>query len=150
VPTDPEIAHIAVTANAIDIEAGELAKQKATNAEVKKFAETMITDHTGVNQQASALAQKLNVTPMDNATSQSLKAQADAAKAELGGKSGADFDRAYIANEVTYHQAVLNALDQALIPNAQNGELKALLEKVRPAIDAHLHMAQQLQAKLGS
>jgi putative membrane protein len=147
--TDAEIAHVAVTANTIDIEAGEAAKAKSTNADVKAFAQTMITDHTGVNAEAGALATKLGVTPMDNATSQSLMSGADAAKTELAAKSGADYDRAYAAREVAYHQAVLDALDQTLIPATQNAELKALLEKVRPAIAAHLAMAQALQTKLG-
>jgi putative membrane protein len=109
----------------------------------------MINDHNGVNKEAAALAQRLGVTPADNTTSQQLKSDADRMKAELATKSGAEFDRAYIANEVVYHQAVLNALDQTLIPSAQNAELKALLEKVRPAFVAHLQMAQQLQTKLG-
>jgi putative membrane protein len=50
---------------------------------------------------------------------------------------------------VTYHQQVLDAIDKVLIPNAKNGELKALIEKVRPAIEAHLQHAQQIQSKLG-
>ena len=149
-PTDAEIAHIVVTANTIDIEAGEQAKQKSQNADVKQFAQTMITDHTGVNKQATDLVTKLNVTPADNATSQSLKSSADAKKAELAALSGAAFDKAYAANEVAYHQAVLSAIDGTLIPAAQNAELKGLLEKVRPAIAAHLQMAQQLQTKLGT
>lgn len=103
-----------------------------------------------MNEQAAALAQKLGVTPTDNAVSQQLKTEAEAAKADLAGKSGAEYDRAYITREVAYHQAVLNALDQTLIPGTQNAELKALLEKVRPAFVAHLQMAQQLQTKLGS
>jgi putative membrane protein len=147
--TDPEIAHVAVTANSIDIEAGEAARAKSTNADVKAFAQTMITDHTAVNKEAGELATKLGVTPMDNATSQSLKSGADAAKTELAAKTGADYDRAYAAREVAYHQAVLDALDQTLIPATQNAELKALLEKVRPAIASHLEMAKALQTKLG-
>jgi putative membrane protein len=146
---DAEIAHVAVTANTIDSEAGQQALSKASNAEVKQFAQTMINDHNGVNKEAAALAQRLGVTPADNTTSQQLKSDADRMKAELATKSGAEYDRAYIANEVVYHQAVLNALDQTLIPGAQNAELKALLEKVRPAVAAHLQMAQQLQTKLG-
>ncbi|MGH7460250.1 MAG: DUF4142 domain-containing protein [Longimicrobiales bacterium] len=149
-PTDAEIAHIVVTANTIDIEAAEQASQKAQNAEVKQFARTMITDHTAVNQQAGQLAQSLSLTPSDNAVSQQLKTQADSAKANLATMSGAGFDRAYIGREVAYHQAVLNALDQTLIPAAQNAQLKALLEQSRPAFAAHLQAAQQLQTKLGS
>ena len=48
----------------------------------------------------------------------------------------AAFDRAYIDNEVTFHQTVLDALDKTLIPNAQNAGLEALLEQVRPNISA--------------
>lgn len=147
-PTDAQIAHIAVTANDIDIDHGKDAEGKASNAEVKAFAKQMVTDHSGVNEKASALAQKLNLTPEDNPTSQALKAAGDSAKSANDKLSGAAFDKAYIGDEVTYHQNVLNALDQTLIPNAQNAELKSLLEQARAAVDAHLKMAQQIQAKL--
>jgi putative membrane protein len=49
---------------------------------------------------------------------------------------------------VVYHQAVIDALDKTLIPNAKNEELKALMVKVRPAFVAHLEHAKHLQAKL--
>jgi putative membrane protein len=145
---DAQIAHIAVTANAIDSAAGELAKQKASAKAVKDFAQTMVADHGGVNQQAVALATKLAVTPEDNDVSRSLKTGADANIANLQSLSGAAFDKAYIANEVAYHQAVLDALDKTLVPGAQNAELKGLLEKVRPAFVAHLEHAKKIQAGL--
>ena len=145
---DAQIAHIAVTANAIDSAAGELAKKKATSKAVKEFAQTMITDHSGVNKQAVALATKLNVTPEDNDVSKQLKAGADANIAKLQGLSGAAFDKAYMDNEVAYHQAVLDALDKTLIPNAQNAELKDLLVKVRPAFAAHLERAKGVQGSM--
>jgi putative membrane protein len=147
--TDPQIAHIVVTANQIDIDAGKLAQTQSTNAEVKKFAGTMVTDHTGVNKSATELVTKLKVTPEDNPTSQSLKKDADATLKKLKGLSGAAFDKAYVDNEVAYHQAVLDAVDKTLIPNAKNAELKALLVKVRPAFVAHLEHAKHLQSSLG-
>jgi len=147
--TDAQIAHIVVTANQVDIDAGTLAASKGSNAEVKKFGQQMVTDHTGVNKQASELAAKLNVTPADNPTSQSLKAGGDKNVAALKGLSGAAFDKAYIDNEVAYHQAVLDAVDKTLIPGATNAELKALLVKVRPAFVAHLEHAKMVQASLG-
>jgi putative membrane protein len=145
---DAQIAHIAVTANAIDSAAGRVAKQKGTAKAVKDFAQTMIDDHSAVNKQAVALATKLKVTPEDNDVSKSLKSAGDATAGTMGSKSGADFDKAYIDNEVTYHQNVLDALDKTLIPNAQNAELKALLEKVRPAFAAHLARAKDIQSSL--
>ena len=148
-PSDAQIAHIVVTANQVDIDAGKLAEKQASSAEVKAFGKQMVTDHSGVNKQAADLAKKLKVTPQDNPTSQSLKAGGDKNVAHLKTLKGAAFDKAYVDQEVTYHQAVLDAIDKTLIPNAQNAELKALITKVRPAIDAHLQHAKMMQAKLG-
>src|SRR5262245_41894757 len=72
-PNDAQIAHIVVTANQVDIDAGKLAESKGANKDVKAFGKQMVTDHTGVNKQATALAKKLKVTPEDNPTSQALK-----------------------------------------------------------------------------
>jgi putative membrane protein len=147
--TDPQIASIVVTANQVDIDAGKLAASNGTSPEVKKFGQQMVTDHTGVNKQATALVTRLKVTPEDNATSQSLKSGGDKNLATLKGLSGAAFDKAYIDNEVTYHQAVIDAIDKTLIPNAQNADLKTLLVKVRPAFVAHMEHAKMIQSSLG-
>ena len=147
---DAQIAHVAVTANAIDSAAGELAKRKGTSRAVKDFAQTMINDHSAVNAQAVALATKLGVTPEDNDVSRQLKSGADQTTTTLQGMTGAAFDKAYIDNEVTYHQAVLDALDQTLIPGAQNAELKTLLQTVRPNIAGHLERAKSIQTTLGT
>jgi putative membrane protein len=147
---DAQIASIVVTANTVDIDAGKLAQTTSTNAEVKKFAERMITDHTGVNKSAVDLVTKLKVTPEDNATSKSLKAGGDSNLANLKTLKGTAFDKAYIDNEVTYHQQVLDAVDKTLIPSAKNEELKALLVKVRPAFVAHLEHAKMIQSSMGA
>jgi putative membrane protein len=148
-PNDAQIAHIVVTANNVDIDAGKLAEKKGKSADVKAFGKMMVTDHSGVNKQATALVKKLKVKPEDNPTSESLKKGGRENVAALKKLKGAEFDKAYIDHEVTYHQQVLDAIDKVLIPNAKNGELKALIEKVRPAIEAHLQHAQQIQSKLG-
>lgn len=146
--TDPQIASIVVTANQVDIDAGTLASERASKAEVKTFGALMVTDHSGVNKAAVELVTKLKVTPQDNPTSQSLKAGGEKNLAHLKTLTGAAFDKAYVAQEVAYHTAVLDAVDKVLIPNAGNAELKALLVKVRPAFVAHLEHAKQLQASL--
>ena len=147
-PTDPQIAHIVVTANQVDIDAGKLAESKASNADVKAFGKQMVTDHTGVNKQAVALVTKLKVTPEDNDTSKSLKAGGADNVKNLQKLSGAAFDKAYVDHEVAYHEQVLDAIDKTLIPSAQNAELKSLLVAVRPAFVAHLEHATSLQATL--
>lgn len=146
--TDAQIAHVAVTANAIDIEMAELARSRAQADEVSAFAERMITDHTAVNEQAAALAERLGVTPEDNDVSRSLRADAADAQSKLTARRAGAFDRAYMDREVAYHQAVLDALDGVLIPQADNAELRTLLERVRPAIAAHLEHARDLASEL--
>jgi putative membrane protein len=146
---DAQIASIVVTANQVDIDAGKLAASTSTNAEVKKFGQLMVTDHTSVNKQAVDLATRLKVTPEDNDTSKSLKEGGDKNIATLKGLKGAAFDKAYVDHEVAYHQAVIDAIDKTLIPNAKNADLKALLVKVRPAFMTHLEHAKHLSASLG-
>lgn len=146
--TDPEVAHVAVTANTIDAELGAWAESRAESAEVKRFAAMMQRDHTAVNEKAGALAGKLGVTPRANPVSESLATGAKQARSELEPLSGTGFDRAYIAREIAFHQAVLDALDQVLIPTTENGELKQLLVEVRPAIATHLAYARKLGEKL--
>ena len=148
-PNDAQIAHIVVTANQVDIDAGQLAEKKGSTDDVKAFGKQMVTDHSGVNQQAVALAKKLGVKPEDNDTSKSLAAGGKENVAKLSKLSGKAFDKAYVDHEVAYHEAVLAAIDKTLVPNAQNAELKGLIVKVRPAFVAHLEHAKTLQSKLG-
>lgn len=145
--TDPEIASVAVTANQIDVNYGKIALKKSKNAAVKKFAQTMINDHTNIIKQAVALAGKLGVTPKDNAVTQSLLDGEKKTAKKLNKLKGKAFDKAYINNEVAYHEAVISAVKNVLIPQTQNAELKALLVKVSPLLEAHLQMAKDDQKK---
>ena len=148
--SDPEVAHVAVTANSTDIDIAKLVPSHTTNAAVRQFATTMITDHTAVNAQAGALATKLGVTPKDNAVSESLQTGATSARVSLEPLHGAAFDRAYMDREVAYHQAVLDAIDKLLVPTTENAELRKLLVDVRPAIATHLEHAKHLRSQLAA
>jgi putative membrane protein len=147
-PNDAQIAHIVVTANQVDIDAGKLAEKMGSTEAVKDFGKQMVTDHSGVNKQAVALVTKLKVTPEDNPTSQSLKSGGQENVKNLKTLKGKAFDKAYIDHEVAYHQQVLDAVDKTLLPSAKNEELKALITKVRPAFVAHLEHAKMLQSKM--
>ena len=147
-PTDAQIAAIVVTANQVDIDAGNLAKGKSQSKEIKQFAQQMVTDHSGVNKSATELVHKLKVKPESNPTSESLKKGGTDNITALNKLKGAEFDKAYVSHEVEYHQTVIDALDKTLIPSAKNEDLKALLVKVRPAFVAHLDHAKMLQSQL--
>lgn len=148
-PTDAQIAMIVVVADTVDVDYGKLAVKKTTNQAVKEFAETMVRDHTAVNDKATALAKKLGVTPEASDTSKSMKSDGKKELAKLKALTGAEFDKAYVNNEVSYHEAVISLLDKTLIPNTRNAELKSLLESGRPIFAAHLEHAKKLQASLG-
>ena len=146
--TDSEIASVAVVANQIDISYAEIALKKSKNKEILEFANRMITDHNAVIEQAVALVTKLSVTPKDNAISQSLTDSAEKIKKMLRKSKRKEFDKMYIDNEVTYHQAVIAAIKNILVPKSNNKELKELLEAVLPALEAHLRHAEMVQNKL--
>lgn len=146
--TDPQIAHVAYTAGDIDVKAAELALQKSKSESVRSFANDMVRDHKAVNDKALALVKKLNVTPEDNDTSKSLVKQADDKAAELAKLSGPEFDKAYVENEVAFHKTVNGALESTLIPGANNGELKSLLETGLKIFKGHEKHAEQLAGKV--
>jgi putative membrane protein len=143
-PTDPQIAHIAYTAGVIDIKAAQLALKKSKNKEVVAFAKDMVRDHGAVNQKALALVKRLNVTPQDNDTSKGLVQTADTERATLAKLRGAEFDKAYAANEVGYHKTVNGALESLLIPSASNPELKDLLSTGLKIFQGHQEHAEHL------
>src|SRR3954468_7417202 len=143
-PTDPQIAHIAYTADNIDIVAAKQALARSHNKAVRSFAQEMVRDHQAVNAKALALVKKLHVTPEANATSAGLTKQADATRARLAHLSGHAFDRAYVENEVAYHKTVNGALESTLIPSAANGDLKSLLETGLTLFREHQAHAEQV------
>ena len=122
--------------------------KKAGNKDVKAFAQDMVRDHEAVNKQALDLVKKLKVTPEDNDTSKALSKQATEKLAELAKLKGADYDKAYVANEVAYHKAVNGALETQLIPSANNAELKSLLQTGLKIFQGHQQHAEQVAAKL--
>ena len=147
-PTDPQIAHIAYTAGNLDVAAGKQALARSHNRAIRSFAQEMIRDHQAVNAKALALVKKLQVTPQDNPTSQSLTKGAAAERAKLAKLHGAAFDREYVNNEVAYHKTVNGALEKVLIPSAKNGELKSLLETGLTLFREHQAHAEQVAKAL--
>ena len=149
-PTDPQIAGVVTAADEIDINTAKLALKKTKNEEVKKFAQQMIDDHTKLQNSVNDLAKKLGVKPEPSDISKSLKTAAAAEDKKLEGLKGKAFDKEYIAHEVAYHQQVLDAAGNVLIPNAQNADLKSALQGAAPLIQGHLDHAKQIEASLGA
>ena len=147
-PDDAQIAGIVVAANQVDIDNGKLAEKSGISKDVKDFAKMMVTSHTQINKQAEELVKKLKVKPADSDTSKTLKEGGKATADKLKKLKGAEFDKAYIDNEVTYHQSVIDTVDKSLIPNAKNPELKNMLVNTRPTFVAHLEQAKKIQSSM--
>lgn len=141
---DLQIAHVAYTADNIDIRYAHLALAISTNPKIHEFAKTMIRDHNAVNEQALALLQKLGVQPQDNFLSKQLTVNSEKLVDEMSQLRGTDFDRRYAENELAYHKAVNELVATAFIPNIENAEVKALFEADLKIFKAHEKHAEMM------
>lgn len=145
--TDAEIFSMLKSANQGEIDAGKLAESKATAPAVKAFARDMVTDHTMLLNQGNALAKKLNVTPQP-AANDSIQSRNEQLLTVLKQASrGGSFDSAYVNNQVQGHQNTLDLVKRAQ-DQAQNAQLKALLQNAEPVIQRHLDRIRDIQGKL--
>ena len=143
---DPTIVAIFDAANTWDIETGNIAAKKGSSKEVRDFGAMIARDHNMVRQQGRDLAKKLSVTPTAPKDFAMAKDHDDAVK-KLNSLSGKEFDKAFLAHEVAFHKAVIDAVNTTLMPSLKNAEVKDLVTKVAPAFKAHEDAAQNLLDK---
>ena len=144
---DPTIVAIFDAANTADIETGSLAAERGASQEVRQFGAMLARDHKQVRQQGRDLAKKLGVVPTPPKDDESAKAHAAVMK-KLMSVKGAEFDRAFLQNEVGYHEAVIGAVTNTLLPAIKNAELKNLVVTVAPAFGAHRDAAKNMLEKM--
>jgi putative membrane protein len=145
--SDPNIVYILDGANHLDSMAGSVAATKGTAADVRDYGKMMMRDHHRLRQSGDSLAKKLGVTP-EAPPGDTHAADLQKTMSMLNSAAkGKDFDKAYIDNEVVYHQAVLQTATAAM-GAAQNPELKNLIQKAAPLIQAHYDQAKAIQAKM--
>ncbi len=147
--SDANIAAIVSVAGGLDIAYGKIAMSKSKDRQIREFAERMVTDHSAVQNAAVELLTRIGVKPEENETSRGLAANGVKVKEQLNKLKGKEFDKYYIDNEVAYHELVVNATENLLIPGAQNAELKSTLVSVLPLFQKHLEHARQVQASYG-
>ena len=141
---DSEIMTLVSQSNDAEVSSSQLALKNASNAQVKQFAQQMITDHTAMQKQGAQLGKSLGVegTGSDSTHAKMEMAQEDLD--DLKDKKGADFDKAYMDMQVQAHQKTLDDL-RSFQAKAQNAELKNMITNAIPKVEAHLQKAQQLQ-----
>jgi putative membrane protein len=145
---DARAAAIAEAANKGEIQLAQLAQERATNPDVKAFADRMVTEHTATLQRQQQLFSRVGLTPKDNDTAKSLRSEVSTMSDRLKNLSGTDFDREYIAGQVTLHTRVLSLLDNDILPKLQRDDVRADFQRMRSDIAAHLEAAKEVQKKL--
>lgn len=146
--SDADVSAIFANANTEEIQAANLALTRSNTPAVREFAQRMITDHTRANQRLETIMRNRNMQPRSNTVTQQQQARTSQAMQSLQQLHGADFDRAYIADQIALHQWLLQTIDQVLIPSARDRELERLLTETRPTVAAHLEQARQIQSSL--
>jgi putative membrane protein len=145
---EPAVMDVLRTADTIAIRSARLARTRSTNDAVRAYAVQILGDQTAASAQLSRLGQRMGVQPRSDPTSRELTSDADQARARFETKRGSDFDRAYLDNEIHFHQRLLELIDQSLVPAVADSEMKLYLANQRSTLGAQLDHAQHVQAAL--
>jgi putative membrane protein len=145
--SDANIFALLDEANMADSSAGAIANTKGTAAAVRTFARDMMRDHHQLRSQGAALAKKLNITPAAPSDDPVMPMAQNETNTLNSTAKGKDFDKAYIDAEVDAHKAVLDLATKAA-GQTQNTELKNLIQKAAPVVQAHLDKAESIQKTL--
>ncbi|HZE08609.1 MAG TPA: DUF4142 domain-containing protein [Gemmatimonadaceae bacterium] len=145
--SDANIVALLDEANMADSSAGAIAATKGTSSAVRDFAKRMERDHHTLRAQGQALAKKLNVTPAAPSDDPVTSMASNETNTLNSTAKGKDFDKAYIDAEVDAHKAVLDLATKGA-GQTQTAELKNLIQKAAPVVQAHLTLAESIQKKL--
>ena len=145
--SDANIVALLDDANKADSAAGAAALKKATRPDVKAFARLMMSEHHTLRAEGLALAKQLGVEPKPPEHNPIAPYAASEMKELQTTPKGAEFDRTYIDNEVSVHQAVLDFANMARV-STQTQQLRDLIQKAIPVIQKHLEQAQAIQKQI--
>ncbi len=146
--TEAEVVNMLMTVNTQEMNLAKIARTRAENKEVKDYAEKMFKEHAENNDKAAKLRDKQKIGLDKTAASEKYKFTKEDKSEKLKKLSGKEFDKEYIQTQVEMHQNVLKRLEDTLIPNTQNKELKAMLSTTKESVQQHLQHAQKIQSKL--
>ena len=129
----------AAKGNFAEAELGKLASQKSHNADVKAFAEQMVTDHSKANDNLKPIADA-NGVQMPTKLTGEPKTLYD----KLSGLSGAAFDKTYIHAMVEGHEKTAK-LYETESGTVKDSQLKSYVDQTLPVVQQHLSHIQSIQ-----
>jgi putative membrane protein len=125
-----------------EVELGQMASDKATNPDVKEFAQRMVKDHSQANDQLKQIAMQKGVT-----LPTSPSAKNEATKNKLSKMSGDAFDKAYMADMLKDHKTDIAAF-QKESSSGKDPDVKQFASQTLPTLQDHLKQAQMVAPKL--
>lgn len=146
--TDAQIGEVLIAAHQAPARTGALARSRARDPRARAYAERMVAEHGPAEEAVRAFLRSRQELPQPHPIAQQLTREGEMNRSRLGELYERDFDRAYADAEADYHEALLFVLDRSLLPVAETPEMRALLERTRPVVEAHLAEARGLQAAL--
>src|SRR5579872_4722539 len=132
----------AASGGMLEVKLGELAKERAKNADVRRFGERMVTDHTKANKDLMAVADKKGV----KFPTELMKTHQETFDKFKDMKPGAEFDRAYMKAMVKDHEDDRQEFVKEA-KEAKDDDVKAFAARTLPVIEEHLRMARDIAAK---
>jgi putative membrane protein len=145
--TDANVVDVLTVANQGEVDYSQVGAEKATNASVKQFAQLMVKDHNTMLDAVKGLASKLNVTPAANDKVNDLQKENQKDITDLNAKTGKDFDKEFMEEQVDMHQETLDLLND-LDGRTTNADLKTAIAEAKPKVQAHLDQAKAIKDKL--
>lgn len=138
-----EILQVLHAINVGEINQAQLALQRSTDPEVQRTAQTIIEDHTASNQRIANIAQMLSVSLEDSTLSEGIQFQAEQIRETLADLSGTEFNQTYLEKQVELHNVALDTVRTQLLPNAEQPEVRQMLEQAIPKLQLHRELAQR-------
>src|SRR5687768_12716050 len=140
--TDANVVDVLTVANQGEVDYSQIGAEKATRADVKKYAQMMVKDHGTMLEAVKSLATRLNVTPATNEKANDLKEENTKDITDLNAKTvGKEFDDEFMEEQVDMHQETLDLLND-LDSRTTNADLKAAIAEAKPKVQAHLDQAK--------
>jgi len=142
--SDANVLAVLNTIDRAEIEAGQLAAQKAASEDVRQLATRTVEEHTQMTQQTRQLAQRMNVEPDKPALASTMEKAHRETMEELRGKSGRDFDQAYITYQIKMHEQAIGLVKDTA-GSVSSARLQQHLRQAQPDLQSHLSAARAVE-----
>ena len=144
---DADIFAAMTASDATEITLGQLGADSATNADVKQFAQMMVTDHKAMSEQMHQIAEQLNIVSQSGDRAENTIDDSDDWADDLKGKTGRDFDQKFMDIMVESHENTLKMLEKAA-SSTTTAQLTEAINNARTKVQSHLDQAKQIQERV--